>query len=223
MNKLFALLVVTYFTFVPSAMAVEEAPVTHDGNEALPHGETMHELAEGIHDAEHVSSGGLPQFEPTWFASQIFWLAVSFAILYVIFSKKTLPDISSVIENRKNHIRSDLETAEKLTAEADAVHDAYHAGLEKAQYEASKAVQDVENDMKVKSAQAFDKFRAYSESEVQGAEDRIKASKIAAMDEMNSIAAEAASQAVEKIIGTNADVNQVRAIVEDMNGKAKAA
>ena len=215
MNKLFALLVMTYFTVIPSAMAAEDT--------AAPHGEVMHELAEGIHDAEHASSGGLPQFDPTWFASQVFWLAISFAVLYFIFANKTLPDISGVIENRKNHIRSDLETAEQLTAQADAVHDAYHEGLEKAQYEASKAVQDVENDMKTKSAKAFDKFRARSESEVKAAEDRIRASKIAAMDEMNSIAAEAASQAVEKIIGTNADVNQVRAIVEDMSGKAKAA
>lgn len=219
MKKLSALfLSLSVLVYSSVAHALDE--VLEDG---LHNSEVGDDLAEGIHEAEHASQGGLPQFEPTWFASQVFWLAVSFAVLYMIFSKKTLPEISGVIENRKNHIRSDLETAEQLTAQADAVNDAYHQGLEKAQYEASKAVQDVENDMKVKSAKAFDKFRSRSESEVKGAEDRIRASKIAAMDEMNSIAAEAASQAVEKIIGKNADVNQVRAIVEDMNGKAKAA
>lgn len=219
MNKLSAaFLSLSVLVYSSVAHALDE--VLEDG---LHNSEIGDELAEGIHEAEHASSGGLPQFDPTWFASQVFWLAISFAVLYFIFANKTLPDISGVIENRKNHIRSDLETAEQLTAQADAVHDAYHEGLEKAQYEASKAVQDVENDMKTKSAKAFDKFRARSESEVKAAEDRIRASKIAAMDEMNSIAAEAASQAVEKIIGTNADVNQVRAIVEDMSGKAKAA
>lgn len=175
------------------------------------------------HGAEHASKGGLPQFDPTWFASQVFWLAVSFATLYFIFAKKTLPEISGVIENRKNHIQSDLETAEKLTAEADSVHDAYQEGLTKAQDKASQAVQDVENDIKNKSAEAFDEFRARSEKEIKAAEDRINASKIATMDEMNSIAADAAAQAVEKIIGTSTDANQVKAIVESMSGKARAA
>lgn len=175
------------------------------------------------HGAEEASKGGLPQFEPTWFASQVFWLAISFAVLYFIFSKKTLPDISGVIENRKNHIQSDLETAEKLTAEADSVHDAYQENLTKSQDKASQAIQDVENDMKAKSTAAFDEFRARSDKEVKAAESRINDSKLAMMDEMNTIAAEAAASAVKKIIGTSTDTNQVKAIVESMNGKAKAA
>lgn len=184
--------------------------------------EATHDLAEGIHDAEHASSGGLPQFDPTWFASQVFWLAVSFALLYFIFAKKTLPDISGVIENRKNHIQSDLETAEKLTAQADAVHDAYMENLTKAQNEAAKAVQSVESKMKKKSEKAMDDFRARSEKEVQEAERRIESAKQTAMGDMNAIVAETASIAVEKIIGTNADVKQVQAIVENMSGNTKA-
>ena len=126
-------------------------------------------LAAGdAHGAAEASKGGLPQFDPTWFASQVFWLAVSFATLYFIFAKKTLPDISGVIENRKNHIQSDLETAEKLTAEADSVHDAYQQNLTKAQDDAAQAIHKMENDMKAKSAQAADDFRARSETELQG-------------------------------------------------------
>lgn len=215
MKKLSALITAVYVSMLSIAIAAEET---------LPHGEeVMGELAEGIHGAEHASKGGLPQFDPTWFASQIFWLAVSFAILYFIFAKKTLPDISSVIENRKNHIQADLETAEKLTAKADSVHDAYQENLTKAQDKAAKAVQDVENDMKEKSATAFDDFRARSEAELRAAEDRIHASKLSAMDDMNTIAAQAAAEAVEKIIGQSTDAGKVKAIVESMNGKAKAA
>ncbi len=175
-----------------------------------------------VHEAGQASSGGLPQFDPTWFASQVFWLAVSFALLYFIFAKKTLPDISGVIENRKNHIQSDLKTAEKLTAEADAVHDAYMEKLSLSQAAAAKAVQDVENKMKNKSEKAMDDFRSRSEKEVQEAERRIEAAKQTAMGDMNAIVAETASIAVEKIIGTHADVKQVQAIVENISGNTKA-
>jgi len=214
MKKLSAFIIAYLFTS-SAVMAAEEAIMTAE------------DAAMAVDDASHAvqeaSKGGLPQFDPTWFASQIFWLVISFGILYFVFSKKTLPDISGVIENRKNHIQSDLETAEKLTAEADSVHDAYQENLTKSQGKAAQAIQDVENDMKEKSATAFDAFRARSEEEIQAAEERINASKLSAMDDMNTIAAKAASEAVEKIIGKSTDSGKVKAIVESMNGKAKAA
>lgn len=229
MNKLSAYIMAFYMTSALPAFAaggvtshdVEgHAEDVHDSAVNAAHGSEPIHMAEG---AEHASKGGLPQFESTWFASEIFWIAVSFAVLYVIFAKKTLPEISGVIENRKNHIQSDLETAEKLTAEADSVYDAYQVSLEKAQGKAAQAVLDVESDMKSKSAEAFDEFRTRSETEVKASESRITAAKSAAMDDMNDIAAEAASIAVEKIIGKSADANQVRAIIDGMNGKARAA
>ncbi len=189
------------------------------------HGDVMHELAEGIHDAEHASKGGLPQFDPTWFASQIFWLVIAFAFMYFFFAKKTLPDISSVIENRKNHIQSDLDAAEKLAAEADAVHDAYQENMTKSQAEASKSMQDAESKMKAKAEKSAEDFRVRSEKEILDAEARIESAKASAMGDMNMIVAETASAAVEKIIGQSADVKQVKAIVDNMNAttKAKAA
>lgn len=214
MYKLTAFLTSTYLLTFSPAVAAEE--------EVYLHGDIAHEIKDGIIEAEHAEKGGLPQFDPEWFASQLFWLAISFGILYFIFAKKTLPDISGVIENRKNLIESDLETAEKLTAEADVVHDAYQEGLTKAQGDAAQAIQNVDAEMKVKAAEALEGFRARSEEELAAAEGRIDASKIAMMDDMNSIVAETASLAVEKIIGQT-DQNKVKAIVEGMNGKAKAA
>ena len=192
---------------------LENSVATHAGDLAA-HGQ----------EAAHASSGGLPQFDPTWFASQIFWLAITFGVLYFIFATKTLPEISGVIENRKNHIQADLEMAEKLTTEADGVYDAYQTGLSAAQEKAGRAIQHVEESMKVKSAQALESFRARSETEIKATEARISSAKVAAMDDMNGIAAQAAAQAVEKIIGVRADVHQAKAIVESLNGKkAKAA
>ena len=67
---------------------------------AAEHGldpETAHELAvEGAHGAgmeDHGGGVGLPQFDPSSFPSQMFWLAVTFAILYLFFSNKTAADI----------------------------------------------------------------------------------------------------------------------------------
>ncbi len=201
--SLFALL-----AFIPLAFAAPAA----EGADAGTHG----------HDAA-ASTGGLPQFDPTWFPSQIFWLAVAFFVLYLFFSKKTLPEISSVIENRRNHIRSDLDMAEKLTADAEAVQAAYENGLQSARDQAHQAVENVETAMKEKGAAEYEAFRKRSEDEILAAEKRIDAAKHAAMDQMNTIAAQVAAEAVKKIIGANMDVQKAKSIVESLSGKAKAA
>lgn len=214
MKKLSAITIGLSGLMTSTAFAVEEVLVTTDiALEVAPH---------GAEHAEHASKGGLPQFEPEWFASQVFWLVIAFAIMYLFFSKKTLPEISGVIENRKNHIQSNLESAEKLTAEADSVHDAYQENLTKSQAKAAQEIQKAENKMKDKAAQSMDAFRQKSETALSDAETRIEQAKQTAMSDMNVIATEAASVAVEKIIGTT-DQNKVKAIVEGMNNKARAA
>jgi F-type H+-transporting ATPase subunit b len=203
MKKLAASFLVM-LAFVPAALA-----------------ETADEAAHGHEEA--AASGGLPQFDPTWFPSQIFWLAVSFFVLYLFFSKKTLPEISSVIENRRDHIRSDLDMAEKLTEEAENVQAAYENGLQSARDSAAKAVQDVDTAMKQKGAEQYEAFRERSEAEILAAESRINAAKDAAMDEMNTIAAEVASVAVKKIIGVDMDVKKAKSIVESLTDKKAEA
>lgn len=179
--------------------------------------------AEGIIDAQNhapmAPSGGLPQFDPTWFASQVFWLIIAFSVLYFIFSKKTLPEISSVIENRKNHIQSDLETAEKLTAEADNVQEAYQKNLDKAQSNAADAIKNVEQTAKSKTENTINELRMKSDKALKEAEKNILSSKSAAMEDMNQIAIDVAAQAVEKIIGIKLNKSQIEDVVKNMNGK----
>lgn len=63
-------------------------------------------------------SSGLPQLDAETYASQIFWLAVSFAILYFFMSKISLPKIAKVMHERKTKIASDLKKAEIMKEEA---------------------------------------------------------------------------------------------------------
>lgn len=172
---------------------------------------------------KHAEVEGLPQLDFTTYTQQIFWMLIIFALLYIVFAKKTLPEISGVIQNRKNHIDSDLDTAEKLTAQADSVQEAYQSGLSGSQDTAQAELQKVEADMKAKAEKAAHDFRVRSEAELQKAEANILKAQNAAMDDMNMIAAEAASAAVAKILGGKTDVEAARSIIESLNGKAKAA
>ena len=187
-------------------------------------------IAADKHGEAHAEVEGLPQLDFTTYTPQLFWMFAFFALLYIVFAKKTLPEISGVIENRKNHIQSDLEMAEKLTAEADAVHDAYQENLTKAQNNATEAIKTVENQAKADTQAAMDNFKQNSEAKILQAEQKIATSKQTALNDMNQIVVDTAAQAVEKIIGVKADTAKLSQIVQNMgaNGassskKSKAA
>ena len=55
----------------------------------------------------------MPQLDPEFWISQIFWLTLTFGALYVFLSKIILPKISTNLELRKSLIQENIEAAEK--------------------------------------------------------------------------------------------------------------
>ena len=66
-----------------------------------------------IKEVFSAESGGMPQLNPEFWVSQIFWLTLTFGILYIILSKIILPKISANLEMRKSQIQENIEAAEK--------------------------------------------------------------------------------------------------------------
>lgn len=187
-----------------------------------------HGEAAAAHDAaagggHEAASGGLPQFDPSTFPSQLFWLAATFLLLYLFFSIKTLPAISSVLENRREHIRSDLEMAEKLKAEAERAQEAYEKLLTNAREESSQAVSNVTGAIKARAEKEQQAFREKHEHEVGALEKRIAKAKTDAMKDMTVIAAEIASEAADRIVGIKTDLKQAQSVVQSLNSKKEAA
>ena len=69
--------------------------------------------------AQSAESGGMPQLNPEFWISQIFWLTLVFGSLYILLAKFVLPKISSNLEARKSQIAENIETAEKQRKESD--------------------------------------------------------------------------------------------------------
>ena len=72
-----------------------------------------------VESAQSGESGGMPQLNPEFWVSQIFWLVLTFGLLYVILSKLILPKISNNLESRKSQILENIETAEKQREESE--------------------------------------------------------------------------------------------------------
>ena len=70
-------------------------------------------------EAFAAESGGMPQLNPEFWISQIFWLTATFAVLYGVLSKFILPKISANLEMRKSQILENIDVAEKHREEVE--------------------------------------------------------------------------------------------------------
>ncbi len=173
-------------------------------------------------DAVHAeaSSAGMPQLDPEWFASQMFWLAITFVALYVTFGKKILPELSGIIEARRESINDDLNAAHHLKEEAESVHAAYEDALREARNKSTDLFASVADKIQAKTAKKQESFLERSMRDIRNTEKEIAEATTQAMDDMTTIAAEVAAEAAEKIIGISTDVKLAKDVVKNINKKA---
>jgi F-type H+-transporting ATPase subunit b len=144
---------------------------------------------------------GLPQMNVGTFPSQIFWLVVTFGLLFLVLWRKTLPMIEGVIGQRRGRIEGDLGTAESLRKEAQGALAAYEAALVKARDRAHQLA----DENKKSIAGELDRLKAAADAQAQNAfaiaERRIAAERGKAIAGVRTAAAEAAAEIVERLIG----------------------
>ena len=156
----------------------------------------------------------MPQLEVSTFVPQLFWLAISFVILYLLMARIGLPRVGSAIEARRRRVDDDLARAAQLKAEAEAVLAAYQETLAKARADAQAAVKETTDRM---AAEAAERQRQLGESlarQTAEAERQITAAKQRALSEMPEIVAEVARSVTEKVTGSAPDPAGLTAAVD---------
>ena len=91
----------------------------------------------------------MPQLNPEFFISQLFWLIVTFSFLLIFLWRISLPRISSVLEKRENKISNDLDEAKHLQIEAENIQNDLEKKLLESRESASalvkKSIEDMQN------------------------------------------------------------------------------
>ncbi len=192
----------------------QDPQTAHDAAVTAAHG--AGDAVQGVHEG----GGGLPQFDPSSFASQVFWLAIAFAVLYVVFSRKTLPDIGSVLKKRETFVRSTLDSAKRQKEVAEGLQRDYERDIENARMDATGAFRDVEKAIKQKADADYKAFQSRAIEQIRKSETEIESAKARAMDDMQSFVAEIASKASERIIGVETDIDQAQTVVRALKTKA---
>ena len=168
-------------------------------------------------EAFAAESGGMPQLNPEFWVSQIFWLTLTFGILYVVLSKLILPKISNNLESRKSQILENIEAAEKQKEDSEAKLEQYAEIISKSKLEAknifSQSREKVLKDISAKR-EVLDK---QIDEEISKAEQEINTLRENAPDKINMIAIETSSELIQKLIGAEVNNSSISAIVDDLS------
>jgi F-type H+-transporting ATPase subunit b len=151
----------------------------------------------------------MPQFDPSSFASQLFWLLVTFVALYWVISRLAVPRIGEVLEQRARVIQDDLDRAAQLKAEVDAAVAAYEKAMADARGQAYEHMKTMQAEMKAVADKRTADVTAQVGQQISTAEARIAAAKQTALESIKGVAAETARDVVAKLAGLSPDAGAV--------------
>jgi F-type H+-transporting ATPase subunit b len=146
--------------------------------------------------------------------SQLFWLAIALGFIFFVIARGMVPKIQATVDDREKKIAGDLEAAQAARAAADETEAEWRARMDAARAEAARIAQEAkqasgrEAEAKVKAA--ADKINL----KVEGAESKLREAVVSARAEIESVAAEATREMVQRLTGLKVDPKEAAVAVK---------
>ncbi len=173
-------------------------------------------LAAAAGPALAEEGGGMPQLNFQDFPPQLVWLAILFVALYVLMARVALPRVGEALQRRADRIKEDLDRAAMLKDETDRIVAAYEKARTDARNRAAAVGRETAAALAQKSAERQAKVGTDLAAKIKSAEDNIAAARARAMGEVQTVAADIASDAARRLVGLQvgpADAQQAVAAV----------
>ena len=168
-----------------------------------------------------AESGGMPQLNPEFWVSQIFWLTLTFSILFFVLSKFILPKISENLESRKSKILENIQLAEKQREESEKKIKEFEKIILDRKNEAKKYFNDNRQKLLLEISKKKEFLEKEIDEEIKIVEKEINDLKNKAPEKINKIAIETSTSLIKQLIGIEVNNSNVSAIVEDLTKKNK--
>jgi F-type H+-transporting ATPase subunit b len=166
-----------------------------------------------------AAGAGMPQLDPTYWASQAFWLILIFTALYIALSNLFIPKIKNSIDSRENKIKDDLDEAQKLKNLAEQKLKEYDLSIENGKKEVQKIIFESKNKLNSEIQSKKKKIEKEIENEVRSAEKEIENLKENSLKNISTISEEIASEVIRQISGEPMNQSSVKAAILEATKK----
>ena len=152
----------------------------------------------------------MPQFDPTWYASQAFWVLLTFCTLYYAVNRFVVPKLVATLEERQNKIDSDLKSAERLKTEAERVLSEYESALASAREQSQNLIADAEDKISKMMKEKEKDFSEKLSEKIADNERMLAAEKKQALANMKNLSRTLCEQMIKKLTNTDVDAKDVK-------------
>ena len=163
----------------------------------------------------YAAEAGMPQLDPKYWASQAFWLILTFTILYISISKFYLPKIKNNLDNRERKIKDDLDDANKFKELSDIKLKEYEKIIENTKKEIAKMYLDSKNKLSKDIQVKKDAMEKEIEGEIYKAQKEIIEVKKNSISSIKLISEEIAANIIENLSGDKLNTSSVKAVIEE--------
>ena len=166
-----------------------------------------------------AAGAGMPQLDPTYWASQAFWLILVFTILYISIAKFYLPKIKNNLDDRENKIKEDLEAANKFKDLSELKLQEYEKILEDSKKEVIKIYLNSKNKLDKDIQEKKNVVEKEIENEIIKAQKEISELKKNSISDIQNISKDIASNIIENISGDKLNESSIEATIKDVSKK----
>jgi F-type H+-transporting ATPase subunit b len=162
-----------------------------------------------------AGGAGFPPFRTETFPSQIFWLTVTFAFLFLVLWRMAGPRIHGVISSRRRAINADIAAAEAARSDAEGASTAYNVALAGARARAQGLAEETRQQLNAEIAKAKAGADTEAAAAMDAAQARIKSTQEQARGHVLKAAEEAAIAIVARLTGETVSSTDAAAAVRE--------
>jgi len=156
----------------------------------------------------------MPQLNPEFFISQLFWLVITFSFLFVFLWRISLPRIENVLEKRANKINENIKTAKKYQTEAEEIQTKIDSQLREAKLETSELIKKANINLQDLTSKKLEKIDEAINLKLNDASSTIEKSKVDSLKEINNQIYDITKLTLSKISNIIADDNEIKKMVK---------
>ena len=168
-----------------------------------------------------MAKEGMPQLNPEFWLSQIFWLIVFFGLLYFLIYKFFSPKLFSLIDKRADFLKSLINETENNKNQIQKLDNEYNKIINEAKKNSKENLAKLNAEFNEKIFIKKKDFENYLKTETTKIENDINHFKQQALDNISNIVSEFSKELIEKIIETKPNDSNLKAIITEISKKQK--
>ena len=161
----------------------------------------------------------MPQLNPEFYISQLFWLIVSFTFLFIFLWRISLPRISSVLEKRASKINEDIKISKQYQTEAEEIQTSIDNQLREAKLETANLIKKTNQNLQDHTSKELAKLDKILNKKLEEASKTIEKDKANSLDLINEQIYDITKLTLSKVSSLDVNDDDIKDVVRSIQQK----